>query len=119
MKPQIQDLRRVAPVARALAIAAVAILFGFAFLSPSDVKVAADNRNRTQAPDVLGTVPPTAPTQANCPGPHAGYSWGVVLASGELSFTGNTVTAGLMYAPGTISRAGTVGPGEESGGGCW
>jgi len=38
----------------------------------------------------------------------APYSWGVIMATGDLSFTGNTIFTGFIYTPGTVSTAGTV-----------
>ncbi len=45
---------------------------------------------------------------ANCTSNPDSYSWGVILATGDLSFTGNTIFTGFIYTPGTISSAGTV-----------
>ncbi len=119
MKPRVEDLRRVAPIARTLAVAAVGLLFGFLVLNPNEMKVAANNRDRAQTLEILGAGPLVGIADANCASQPDGYSWGVVLATGDLSFTGNTVTAGLIYAPGAISHAGTVVlGGEGSGGGC-
>ncbi len=45
---------------------------------------------------------------ADCTSNPDSYSWGVILATGDLSFTGNTIFTGFIYTPGTISTAGTV-----------
>ncbi len=54
------------------------------------------------------SISPSIAGPGNCSSNFDNYNWGIILATGDLSFTGNTVFSGFIYTTGSIFTAGTV-----------
>lgn len=54
------------------------------------------------------SISPSLPGPGSCTSNFQNYNWGVILATGDLSFTGNMVFSGFVYTQGNIFTAGTV-----------
>ncbi len=54
------------------------------------------------------SISPSILGPGSCSSNFDNYNWGVILATGDLSFAGNTVFSGFIYTAGNIFTSGTV-----------